>query len=468
VDVFPEFAPPYVEVQTEALGLSTAEVESLVTVNLERLLSGIPGLQTIRSRSVPGLSSILLIFERGTDIMRARLLVQERLTLARSLPHVSKLPAMLQPLSATSRVMMIGLSSQELSLIEMSVLARWNIKPALTGVPGVANVSIWGHRERQMQVQVDPERLRANGVSLDQVIEASGNALWTSPLSYLFASYPSSGGWIDTPQQRIEVRHVLPVSSPEDLAQVTIEARDGAPLLLGDVAEVVEGHPPLIGDAILKNGPGLLVVVEKFPGANTLEVTRGVEEVLEALRPGLPGIEIDSQVFRAANFIELALGNLTRTLLVSAILAVLVLVAFLWEWRVALISLVAIPLSLMAALLALYLNGATINTMTLAGLVIALGAVVDDAVIDVENIVRRLRQQRQEGSDKSPAALILEASVEMRGAIVFATLIIVLAVVPVFFMQGVSGAFFRPLALSYALAVFVGKTRLIDNTVLKA
>ena len=159
VDVLPEFAPPIVEVQTEALGLSTAEVESLVTVPLEQLLSGIPGLQTIRSRSVPGLSSILLIFERGTDVMRARLLVQERLIIARSLPHVSKLPAMLQPLSATSRVMMIGLSSQELSVLEMSILVRWSIKPRLIGVPGVANVSVWGYRERQMQVQVDPERL---------------------------------------------------------------------------------------------------------------------------------------------------------------------------------------------------------------------------------------------------------------------------------------------------------------------
>ncbi|MEK7311869.1 MAG: efflux RND transporter permease subunit, partial [Chloroflexota bacterium] len=365
VDVFPEFESPVVEIQTEALGLSADEVESLITHNLEELLSGTSWLQTIRSQSVPGLSSILLIFEPGTDLMRARQLVQERLTLAYTLPNVSKQPVMLQPLSATSRVMMIGLSSKEVSPIELSVLGRWTIKPRLMGVPGVANVAIWGQRERQWQVQIDPERLRAHGVSQEQVIRTTGDALWVSPLSFLNASFPGTGGWIDTPSQRLGIQHVLPISSPEDLARIPV---DGTALRLGDVAEVVEGHPLLIGDALLNDSPGLLLVIEKFPGVNTLEVTRDVDAALEALRSGLPGVEIHSQIFRAATFIEMAFGNLKMALLLGAVLMVLVLGALLFEWRVALISLVAIPLSLMAAGLVLYLRGATINMMILAGL----------------------------------------------------------------------------------------------------
>jgi Cu/Ag efflux pump CusA len=450
VDVFPEFAPPMVEIQTEALGLSAAEVESLISMNLEELLSGTSWLRTIRSQSVPGLSSLLLIFEPGTNLMHARQLIQERLTLAYTLPNVSKRPVMLQPLSATSRTMMIGLSSKELSLMQLSVLARWTIKPRLMGVPGVANVAIWGQRERQLQVQVDPERLRAHGVSQEQIIRTTGDALWVSPLTFLNASFPGTGGWIDTPSQRLGVQHILPISTAEDLARIPV---DGAAVRLGDVAKVVEGHPPLIGDALLNDGGGLLLLIEKFPATNTLEVTRGVEAALAALRPGLPGVQIDTQIFRAATFIETAFDNLTLALLIGLLLVVLALGVFLYEWRTALISIVAMLLSLLAGALVLYLRGATINTMVLAGFVIALAAVVDDAIIDIENIVRRLRQHRKEGSDKSPPAIILEASLEVRSAIVYATLIVVLAVLPVFFMEGLSGAFLKPLALSYALAV---------------
>jgi CzcA family heavy metal efflux pump len=450
VDALPEFAPPYVEVQTEAPGLSAAEVEELVTLNLEELLNGTPWLQSIRSTSVPGLSSITLIFQPGTDIIRARQLMSERLSLAYALPNVSQPPVILQPLSATSRVMMVGLSSKQVSPIQMSVLARWNIRPALLSVPGVANVAIWGMRDRQLQVLVDPQRLRAKHVTLDQIVATTGNALWVSPLSFLNASAPGSGGWIDTPQQRVEVRHVLPISSPGDLAQVNVE---GTKLHLGDVTNVVEDHQPLIGDDILDNDPGLLLVVEKFPGANTLDVTRGVEAKLDELRPGLSGIQIDTSIFRPASFVEMAIGNPTRALLIGFLLLVLVLLALFYHWRVALISLVAIPLSLAAAGLVLSLSGATINTMVLAGLVIAVGVIVDDAIIDVENIVRRLRQQRREGSDRSTASIILEASLETRSAMIYATLIILLALLPVFLLQGVIGAFFQPLVISYALAL---------------
>jgi CzcA family heavy metal efflux pump len=452
VDVLPEFSPPYVEIQTEALGLSAEEVEEMITIPMEQdLLAGVAWADVIRSESVPGLSSVVVFFEPGTDIFRARQMVSERLAQAAvGLPHVSKPPTMIQPLSSASRFLIVGLSSQDLSLIQMSVLARWVIAPRLMGVPGVSTVAIWGQRERQLQVQVDPERLRAQGVSLEQVVETTGNALWVSSLTFLEASTPGTGGFIDTPQQRLVAWHVLPISSPEELARVPVEDADG--LLLQDVAEVVEDHQPLIGDAVINDSPNLLLVIEKLPGINTLDVTQGVEEALDALRPGFTGIEFDASLFRPATFIETAIANLTRTLIIGALLVMLVLGAFLYGWRAALISLVAIPLSLVAALLVLYLRGATFNAMVLAGLVIALGAVVDEAVVDVEHSLRRLRQNRREGS-ASAESVILQAAAEMRGASLFATLITLLAVLPVFFVEDVSGALFQPLAVSYVLAV---------------
>jgi hypothetical protein len=242
VDVLPEFTPPYVEIQTEALGLSAEEVEQLITVPLEQdLLNGVPWLAEIRSESLPGLSSVVMTFDPGTDPLRARQVVGERLTQAFALPHVSKPPTMLQPMSATSRVMMVGLSSTDLSLIDLSVLARWTIAPRLMGVAGVANVSIWGQRDRQLQVQVDPARLRANNLTLLQVLETTGNAMWVSSLSFVEASTPGTGGFIDTANQRLGIRHVFPISSPEGLAQVPVEGT--AHLRLGDVARA-ETNPP--------------------------------------------------------------------------------------------------------------------------------------------------------------------------------------------------------------------------------
>src|SRR5437867_683489 len=391
VDVFPEFAPPTAEIQTEALGLSAAEVENLVTLNTEELLAGVPWLKTMRSRSVPGMSSVQLIFQPGTNLMQARQLVQERLILSYLLPNVSQRPVMLNPVSATSRTMMIGVSSKKLSPLELSVLARWTIKPRLMGVPGVANVSVWGHRERQLQVQIDPERLRAHGITQEQIIKTTGDSLWVSPLTFLNASFPGTGGWIDTPNQRLGVQHVLPISTPEDLARVPV---DGAKVRLGDVATVVEGHPLLIGDAFHNAGAGLMMVIEKFPGTNTLEVTRGIDAALDALRPGLPGVDVDSRIFRAATFIEMAFDNLTTALVLGGLLVVVVLGAFLASWRTAVISLIAIPLSLLTAALVLYVRGATLNTMVLAGFVIAVGAIVDDAIVAVDQVVRELRRLR--------------------------------------------------------------------------
>jgi CzcA family heavy metal efflux pump len=453
VDVLPEFSQPYVEIRTEALGLSAQEVEQLITLGMEQdLLNGVPWLESIRSESVPGLSSIVLTFDPGTDLNRARQMVTERLAQAFALPHVSKPPTMLQPLSSTSRFMIVGLSSKKLSLIQMSVLARWTIGPRLMGVPGVANVAIWGNRDRQLQVQVDPKQLQAQGVSLDQVLETTGNALWVSSLSFLEASTPGTGGFIDTAQQRLGIWHLSPIVSAADLAQVPVEG--AASLRLGDVAKVVEDHQPLIGDAVINDGSNLLLVVEKLPGANTLEVTRGIEETLAALKPGLSGLEMDSSIFRPANFIERSIIDLRTALLFGFVLLILVFSVFLLQWRSALISVLAILLSLLAAVLVLYLRGATMNAIVLAGLLMALSILVDDAIIDVENIMRRLRQNRQEGGLRSPISIIFEASSEVRSPIIYATLIIILAVSPVFFIGGTAGTFFQPLAVSYVLAVF--------------
>jgi len=485
VDVYPEFEPTHVVIQTEAPGLSAAEVERLVAVPLEELLGPTPLLDEIRSESVPGLSVIELVFQDGTDTLVARQLVQENLSSLFTLPNVTKPPVMLQPLSVTNRVMMIGLTSEQLSLVQMSVLARWNIMPKLLGVPGVANVAIWGQRERQLQVQIDPELLRAHGVSLNQVVSTTGDALWVSTLSFLNASVPGTGGWIDTPTQRLGIRHVLPISSPEDLAEVAV---DGTTLRLGDIADIVEGHPPIIGDAFVDNDAALLLVVEKFPETSTLSVTRDIEEALDELRPGLSGIEIDTTLFRSATFIEGASANLTLAVALGAVLIALTLAVFLSDWRLALIGIVTVALSLMAAVLVLLVLGATINVMTLTGLVIAVGAIIADAVISVEDISRRLRRHRKDDlgsltepelralakqlgltgySQKRKAELvellqrrgtlteriIVDASVEEHGPIVFGALIGGLAVMPIFFIEGVRGAFFEPLALSYVVAV---------------
>jgi CzcA family heavy metal efflux pump len=455
VDVFPEFAQPKVEIQTISTGLSAEEVESLITVPLEQSLQGMPSLDTIRSKSVPQLSSIQLLFDRGTDLLYARQLVQERVaTVTPTLPSWSSPPFMIQPLSSTSRVMKIGLTSDRLSLIDMSLVAYWKIRARLLRVPGVANVPIWGERLHQYHVQADPARLRAHDVSLTSLQEQTAKNLDVGSLvSWSDAGEVGTGGFIDGPNQRFNVRHVFPVITPIDFSKVTIENGAGETLLLKDVADLVIDHQPLMGDAVINDGPGLMLIVEKLPWANTLEVTRGVEDAMETLRPGLSGIEVDTTIFRPATFIETSIDNLTKALLIGALLVILVIGAFLFEWRAALISVISIPISLVAAGVVLYLRDATINVMVLAGFVIALGVVVDDAIIDVENIVRRLREHRRQGSRKSTAAIVLEASLEVRPSIVYATLIIFAAMAPIFFLTGLTGAFFQPLAFSYVLAV---------------
>jgi CzcA family heavy metal efflux pump len=443
MDVFPEFAPPYVEVQTEVPGLSTAEVEALVTVPIENALNGTAWVQKIRSKSVMGLSSVVLYFKQNVDLQAARQMVQERLSLAsESLPDVAKPPVMLQPLSSTSRALKIGISSKTLNQMEMTALAKWVIRPRLVSIPGVANVAIWGERDRQFQVLVDPDRLRAHNITLAQVEQAAGDAVELS-----------SGGFLDTPNQRLAVSHTSYIKTAQDLANVVVAFSNGSVLRLGDITDVVESYGAPIGDAIINDGPGILLIVEKQPWANTLVVTREVEAALDALRPGLTELEIDSTIFRPAGFIEMSIDNLNRTMLYGCILVVIVLAFFLYDWHTVVISAVAIPCSLIIAALILHCRGGTINTMVLAGLVIALGEVVDDAIIDVENIMRRLRLNRAAGNPQSSFAVVLNASIEVRSAVFYGSLIIVLVLIPVFFLPGLSGTFFKPLALSYILAM---------------
>lgn len=481
VDAFPEFAPPQVEIQTEALGLSAAEVEQLITSPMEAdLLNGVAWVEAIRSKSVPGLSSIQMVFKPGTDILRARQLVSERLTQARALPNVSAAPVLMQPLSSTSRVMMVRLTSKNMSAIDMSVLARWTMKPGLLAVPGVANVAIWGQRDQQLQVLVDPARLEAKGVTLDEIIKTTGNSVWVSPLSYLEASTPGTGGFFETGHQRIGVQHVLPITTPEDLGQVPLQGPAGK-LLLKDVASVATDHQPLIGDALLSNEAELLLVIEKFPETNTMDVTRGVDEVLRELQPGLPGVTIDTSVYRQASFIDEEVGTLGVAALIALLLIVALFGAFFRSWRTALISLITIPVSLTAAALVLDLRGTGMNTMVLAGLVLALAVIVGDVAEDLNGIARArsAAARAAAGADSASAdagpgtgqdhvpvqgpeqdqdrrdSVIPGALRAARTPILYALLIMALALMPALFIPGENGALFGPLVQSYLLALVV-------------
>ncbi len=315
LDVFPEFARPRVEIQTEVPGFSADQVEALVTVPLESALNGAPWLETIRSKSVLGLSSITLLFGDDVDLMQARQVVQERVTIAAAeLTSAARPPVILSPLSSTSRVLKIGMQSDTLSQIELSTLAMWTVRPRLMAVPGVANVAVWGQRDRQLQVQIDPARLLAHGVTLDQVIATT-----------TAATSVAGGAFIDGPNQRLNVTHSPAIRSSEDLGRVVVAHVDGASLTLGQVARVVEGSPPPIGDAIINDVPGILLIVEKQPWGNTLQVTREIEQVLASLAPALEGVSVDPTIFRPATYIENALSNLNMALLIGCVLVVLVL-----------------------------------------------------------------------------------------------------------------------------------------------
>ena len=458
VDVFPEFAAPRVIVQTEGLGMSTEEVEELITNPLEQVLSGTPEYDVMRSKSVTGLSSIQLVFKPGMDILRARQLVGDRLrVVAPQLPAPNTVPVMLEPLSALSNFMKIGLSSKTMSMGDLSYNAFWRIRFPLMGVPGVANVAIFGYRNQNLQVQVRPAEMVKRGVTLEELRNVTAGVLNVGLLKFQSSSKGRSDGFLDMPNQRLVFYHTLPVASSAELSKVVVKLdKAGQPITIADVADVLWTNDQLIGDSVINGGEGLMLLLEKYPWANTLQLTHDVEKVLAELKPGLTGIEVDPEIFRPATFVEMAIANLTDAMLIGGGLVVLVLAAFLFEWRVALISLVAIPLSLVAAGLVLYWQGSTLNTMILAGFFVGLGSIVDDAIIDVENILRRIRLNRglPEAEQVPVARIILDASLEVRRAIVFATMIILLSVAPVWFLGGVTGAFFVPLVFAYSLALF--------------
>ena len=450
VDVYPEFEPPDIQIQAEALGLSAQEVEQLITVPIEQdLLNGIPWVEHIRSRSMAGLSAIDLQFEPGTDLLAARQLTQERMSQAKALPNVGTPPIMVQPTSSTSRIAMISMHSDTVSEIQMSVLARWQIRPRLMSIPGVANVSVWGLRDRQLQVQVDPQRLQSHKVSLTQLIESTGNALWVSPLSFVEASTPGTGGFVETPNQRLGVQHIQPIATPDQLANVAVEGTQ-SPLRIGDVANVTEDHQPLIGDASVDGAPSLMLVVERFPDANTAQVTHDVDEAIEAMKPGLAGINMDANVFRPETYMNTALRHLGVVGLVSALLLVASVGLLFVSWRVVLIPVVAVPLSLVSAAWILHLRGETLTTMTLLGLAAAAVVVIDDVVGDVAAI----RTRHLAAGQDTPAlsSVMGDLVTARRGPLLVALAMSILVLAPVLTIGGVSNAFSWPLAATYVLA----------------
>src|ERR1700681_4584541 len=408
-DVFPDFAPPQVSLQTEAPGLSPEQVEILVTQPVENAINGVPGIDSLRSRSIQGLSDITVVFRSGTDIYRDRQVVAERLsTVASGLPTSVQPPLMTPLTSSTAWVMEVDFTSASESLMEVRAVADWTIKPRLLAVPGVAGVEIIGGEVRQLQFQFDPQRLVRYGVSVEDVIAAARQATGVR-----------GGGFVDTPNQRIVLQTEGQSVTPAQLARTVLLHHNGSNVTLGDVGRVQDAPAPQIGAASVKGKRGVSLIIDAAYGANTLEVTRGIDRALADLRPSLEaqGIVTYSDVLRAADFIEVALHNVRDSLYIGAILVIVVLFLFLFNLRTAAISCTAIPLSLLAAVIVLEKMGLSLNTLTLGGLSIAIGEVVDDAVIDVENIYRRLRENRSAPNSRSLFQVVFDASIEVRSAV---------------------------------------------------
>jgi CzcA family heavy metal efflux pump len=447
LDVFPEFAPPQVVIQTEAPGLSATEVEQLVTLPIEQAVNGIARLDVLRSQSIQGLSVITVIFTDGTDIYRARQQVAERLgELAGQLPVGAKTPKLAPLTPTTGRLLTVGFTSEKLTPMQLRDRVQWTIRPRILAVRGVAQVTLFGGEVRQFQVQVHPDALAARQLTLTDVLEATRQA-----------SGIRGAGFLENPSQRLTLRVEGQIQSAAELGETVLLAGEGTPVRLRDVAHVTEGAEPKFGDASINGQPGVLLIAYKQFEGDTVEITRRLEGELNKLQPALEreGIDYHPALFRQANFIDHAISNVTQSLLIGAALVAVVLFLFLFNWRTAFISLTAIPLSLLGAILTLWAYGISLNTLTLGGLAIAVGEVVDDAIIDVENIFRRLRENARLGHPHSAAAIVLSASLEVRSAVVYATFIVALVFVPVFFLTGLQGRLFAPLGYAYVLAVMV-------------
>jgi CzcA family heavy metal efflux pump len=443
-DVFPEFAPPQVVIQTEAPGLAPEQAEVLVTQPIENVIGGVPGIESLRSNSIQGLSVVKVTFSPNSDIYLNRQLIAERLSsLAKQLPEGVAAPVMTPLTSSTGTVLVSGVTSDKRSPMELRTIADWVVKQRLLSVPGVAKVTVFGGEVKQLQIQLRPDRLIQYNLTIEDVSVAARKATGVR-----------GAGFIDNQNQRLVLQSEGQSLIPDQLARTVIVYQNGASVTLGDVAQVVEAPEPAIGAAAIMGGSGVVLVVSAQYGANTLEVTQKVEQVLEELRPALKaeGVVLHSNLFRPANFIETAIGNIRFSLIIGAVLVVFVLFLFLFNFRTALISLTAIPLSLLAAAIVLERLGLTLNTMTLGGLAIAIGQVVDDAVIDVENILRRLRENRQRQNPRPVFQVVLDAAIEVRSPVVYATFAVALVFIPVLTLSGLAGRLFAPLGIAFIVA----------------
>jgi CzcA family heavy metal efflux pump len=445
LDVFPEFVPSQVDIQTEAPGFSSQQVEELVTKQVENAVNGSAGLATLRSESIPGLSAITITFADGTNVYNARQGVAERLSeLGSSLPSGVGIPKLSPLVSSTMDLLKIGLVSNKLDAYALRDAADWVIKPRLLAVPGVAHVIVFGGEVRQIQILPDLHRLASFGITLAEICDAARAAL---PLR--------GAGFIDTAAQRVIINSPIPEPDVGVLGQAVVAMRNGTPILIRDLAQVTQAPALRSGDTLIMGKSGVLLSLASQYGANTLQVTRAVEQALASLRPALEaqGITLYPTLHRPANFIERALGDLRQSLLIAAVLILAMLYAFLRDTRAALIAFTAIPLSLLAAIAVLDHLGMTLNTMTLGGFAVALGVLVDDAIIDIENILRRLNENQLLGVPKPRLDVIREASLEVRGPVIYATAVVVVVFLPVIFTSSVQGHFVGPLALAVVFSV---------------
>lgn len=444
LDVFPEFSPTQVVIQTESPGLSAELVEVLVSQPIESSLAGTNGIESMRSQSIPGLSVVTIIFVEGSDIYRNRQIVAERLsTLASKLPD-GITPNITPLTSSASTVLGIGLTSEQRSLMELRTLVDWTLTPHLLAVPGVADVNVFGGEVRQLQIQVDPDKLVQYGLSLQQVSEAAGRATGVR-----------GAGYIENRNQRIVINSEGQALTPARLAQMPLIQRDGHTIRLGEVGTVREGAAPAISAAAIDGRPGVYLSIQGQLGANTKAVTEAVEKALQEIAPTLATekVTLHPGLFRPANFIETAVSGVKTDILIGSALVIMVLFFFLFNVRTAFISATAIPLSLLSAILVLGYFGIGLNIMVLGGLAIALGEVVDDAIIDTENIFRRLRENRLLAQPLPAHRVVFAASLEVRSSVVYATLIIAMVFVPLLTLSGVAGKLFAPLGMAYISAI---------------
>ena len=445
LDVFPNFVQPQVAIQTECPGLAPEQVELLVTLPIETMVNGLGDMESLRSESIGGLSIITVVFKEGTDVFRARQMLGEQLAeIAGELPTSVKTPRMTPLTSSTMDLLKIGLVSDQMTPMELRTFADWTLKPRLLSVPGVAKCSTFGGEVRQLQIQVLPDRLLAHDLALSDVLAAAR-----------VSTGVMGAGFIETRNQRITLQTEGQALTPEILGEVVVAHTNGFSVRLKDVARVVEGGEPKFGDTVIMGRWGVLMTMSSQYGANTMEVTKSLEAALDEMNPVFEkqGITVHRRMHRPATFIEAALRNMKHSLTLGGILVAVVLFLLLGSVRTACISLVAIPMSLLTAVMVLEKCGITINTITLGGLAIALGSVVDDSIIDVENIFRRLRENKMLAQPKPVFEVVLRASLEVRRAIIYATFIVVLIFLPVLTLTGLQGSFFAPLALSYILAI---------------